>query len=244
VVASRIIPGVTTVNLSETFLQALALLFSGDALLWEIIATSFAISLQAVLLISPLALLLAFALAYGRFAGRRVLLALCNSLLALPVIVIGLLLYLLLYSHGPLANLQLLFSRPAMVIGQMILAFPVVVVMAHSSLQDNDRRELETVQTLGAGALDLILTLIVEHRYAMLAAILAAFCRVIAEVGSSLLVGGNILHYTRNLSAAIAMETDKGAVSQSLALGLVALLLALGLQLLVSRFRGAGRVQQ
>jgi len=150
----------------------------------------------------------------------------------------------LFYSNGPLANLQLLFSRPAMVIGQMLLAFPVVVVMAHSHLQSGDRRELETAQTLGAGRLGVVLTLFIEHRYALLAAVLTAFCRVIAEVGSSLLVGGNILHYTRNLSVAITMETDKGAIPQSLALGLVALVLALGLQLVASRFRGSGRVER
>jgi len=231
------------VTLADSFLQALNLLFSGDSQLWEIIATSFAVSGQAVLLITPPALLLSFVLAYGRFPGRKLLITLSNSLLALPVVVIGLLLYLLFYSHGPLVNLQLLFSRPAMVIGQMILAFPIVVVMAHSHLQGGDRRELETVQTLGSGRLNMIWTLFVEHRYALLAAVLAAFCRVIAEVGSSLLIGGNILHYTRNLATAIAMETDKGAVSQSLALGLVALLLALGLQFVVSHFRGSGRVE-
>jgi len=230
-------------SMGDIFLQALSLLFSGDAQLWEIIATSFAVSGQAVLLITPPALLLAFGLAYGRFPGRQLLIALSSGLLALPVVVIGLLLYLLFYSNGPLADLQLLFSRPAMIIGQMILALPVVVVMAHSSLQAGDRRELETAQTLGASRLGALITLWFEHRYALLAAVLAAFCRVIAEVGSSLLVGGNILHYTRNLSVAIVMETDKGAVPQSLALGLVALLLALGLQLLVSFFRGPGRIE-
>ncbi len=231
-------------TLADAFLQALVLLFSGNSQLWEIIATSFAVSGLAVLLVTPLALLLAYVLAYGRFPGRRILIALNNSLQGLPVVVIGLLLYLLFYSNGPLANLQLLFSRPAMVIGQMLLAFPVVVVMVHSHLQSGDRRELETAQTLGAGRLGVVLTLFIEHRYTLLAAVLMAFCRVIAEVGSSLLVGGNILHYTRNLSVAITMETDKGAIPQSLALGLVALVLALGLQLVASRFRGSGRVER
>lgn len=230
-------------NLTETFLHALTLLFSGDAQLWEIIATSLVVSGKAVVLITLPALLLAFALAYGRFPGRRLLIALSNSLLALPVVVIGLLLYLLFYSQGPLASLQLLFSRSAMIIGQMLLAFPVLVVMAHNHLQGGERRELETVLTLGAGPLATVLTLLVEHRYALLGAVLAAFSRVIAEVGSALLVGGNILHYTRNLSAAIAMETAKGSVAQSIALGLVTLFIALALQLLVSHLRGSGRVQ-
>ncbi len=229
-------------DLSSASLQALRLLVSGDTELWRIIAISFSVSFRAVLMAAPLALMLAFVLAYKQFPGRRLLISLFNTALAIPAVVVGLTLYLLLSRAGPLGELKLLFTQQAMILGQMVLSFPLLVAMSHAALQTSDRRAWETALTLGAHPLRAAITVIREARFGLLAALIAGFGRVIAEVGSSMMVGGNILNYTRNIPTAIALETSKGSFAQGIALGLVLLLLALILNLSLGYFQGKGDV--
>jgi tungstate transport system permease protein len=229
-------------ELSSASLQALRLLISGDTELWRIIALSFSVSLRAILIATPLALIIAFILAYKQFPGRRLLISLFNTALAIPAVVVGLTLYLLLSRAGPLGDLRLLFTQQAMILGQIILSFPLLVAMSHAALQTSDRRAWETAITLGAHPFRAALTVIREARFGLLAAVIAGFGRVIAEVGSSMMVGGNILNYTRNIPTAIALETSKGSFAQGIALGLVLLLLALILNLSLSYFQGKGDV--
>lgn len=217
--------------------HALILLFSGDAELWNIIGISFSVSLRAIAIATPPALLLAFLLAYARFPGRRFTISVFNTLMALPAVVVGLTLYLLFSRSGPLGDLKLLFTQTAMVIGQIVLSLPILVAMAHAAIAAADRRVWETALTLGAGPLRAMLTLLHEVRYGLLAAVLAGFGRIIAEIGTSMMVGGNILHHTRNIPTAIALETSKGAFAQGIALGLVLLLLAFGLNVLLTLFQ-------
>lgn len=217
--------------------RALQLLLSGDPELWNIIGISFSVSLRAIAFATPPAIVLAFLLAYSRFPGRRLTVSVFNTLMALPAVVVGLTLYLLLSRSGPLGDLRLLFTQTAMVIGQTILAFPILVAMGHAAIKAADRRVWETSLTLGAGRLRAMFTLIHEVRYGLLAAVLAAFGRIIAEVGTSMMVGGNILHHTRNIPTAIALETSKGAFAQGIALGLVLLLLAFGLNMGLTAFQ-------
>ncbi|MEZ5449031.1 MAG: ABC transporter permease [Thiolinea sp.] len=132
--------------------QALYLLFSGDRALWEIVAISLRVSLTALVIAVPLAVLLAFALAYGTFPGRRFLIAMFSTLLSVPTVVIGLTLYLILSRQGPLGEWRLLFSQTAMVLGQIVLAFPMLVSLGHSALQAADRRAWETAPYPGASA--------------------------------------------------------------------------------------------
>lgn len=124
--------------------------------------------------------------------------------------------------------------------GQVLLCFPLLVALSHASLQATDRSSWETAITLGAHPLRAILTVLNEARFALMAAVIAAFGRIIAEVGSSMMVGGNILHYTRNIPTAIALETSKGTFAQGIALGIVLLLLALTLNLFISYIQGRG----
>lgn len=229
-------------ELSSASLQALRLLVSGDAELWHIIAISFSVSLRAILIAAPFALIIAFILAYMPFTGRRLLISLFNTALAIPAVVVGLTLYLLLSRAGPLGDLRLLFTQQAMILGQILLSFPLLVAMSHAALQTSDRRAWETAITLGAHPVSAAFTVISEARFGLLAAVLAGFGRVIAEVGSSMMVGGNILHYTRNIPTAIALETSKGSFAQGIALGMVLLLLALILNLSLSYFQGKGDV--
>lgn len=228
-------------SLSGATLDAIRLLAGGDAQLWGIIGISFRVSTTAILIAIPPSLLIAFLLAYGRFPGRRLLISVFSTLLSLPAVVVGLTLYLVLSRHGPLGDWKLLFSQTAMVMGQIALCVPILVAMGHSALQAADRRAWETARTLGAGPLRAVLTVMHEVRFGLFAALLAAYGRIIAEVGASMMLGGNILNYTRNIPTAIALETSKGEFAQGIALGIVLLVLAFILNGLLHYLQGKGR---
>lgn len=229
-------------SISSATWQAIQLLISGDPDLWEIILISFRVSLIAIALATPPAILMAFLLAFGNFPGRRLLIAMTNTALAIPAVVVGLTLYLVLSRSGPLGEWRLLFTQTAMIIGQIVLAFPLLVAMAHTALQAADRRAWETARMLGASKIRAIWTLMYEVRFGLMSALLASFGQIIAEVGASMMLGGNILHYTRNIPTAIALETSKGEFAQGIALGLVLLLLAFILNLLLHYFQGKGHI--
>ena len=204
-------------SIGESTLQALGLLFSGDRDLWQIIGISFKVSLTAMAIATPVAIATAFLLAFGRFPGRRLLIAVFNTLLSFPAVVVGLTFYLLLSRQGPLGEWQLLFTQPAMVIGQFALALPILVAMGHASLQAVNRSAWETARTLGAGVARAVFTLMREARFGLLGAMLAGFGRIIAELGASMMLGGNILHYTRNIPTAISLKTSTSSVITTLA---------------------------
>ncbi len=229
-------------DLSQASMQAITMLVSGDQQLWSIILLSFSVSLRAILFSAPVAIIIAFCLAYFHFPGRQILIALFNTAMSIPAVVVGLTLYLLLSRAGPLGDLKLLFSQDAMIIGQVILCFPLLVALCHATLQAADRRAWETAITLGAPAYRAVLTVLNEARFGLMAAVIAGFGRVIAEVGSSMMVGGNILDYTRNIPTAIALETSKGSFAQGIALGLVLLLMALMLNLMLTYIQGRGTI--
>lgn len=229
-------------NLSNAASHAIYLLFTGDKELWSIIGISFSVSLRAILISAPVAILLAFIMSYKRFPGRRLLIYIFNTLLSVPAVVIGLTLYLLLSRSGPFGNLKLLFSQDAMIIGQIILCMPLILIMSHATFQSSDRRIWETARTLGASRLQAMFTVMHEIRFGILAALIAGFGRIIAEVGCSMMIGGNILQYTRNIPTAIALETSKGSFSQGIALGLVLLIMAMALNLSLSLLQGRGEM--
>ncbi|SDG93832.1 tungstate transport system permease protein [Vibrio xiamenensis] len=227
-------------NLWQTTLDALALLTSLDKTLWGIVLVSFRVSLSAIALVLLPAMLLAFVLAYTQFFGKWVLLAIINTLQAVPTVVIGLLLYMLLSRSGPMGDWQLLFTQQAMIIGQMLISFPLLVSLMHGALQSGDRRAIETAITLGVSLPRIAMTMIWENRFPLFAATITAFSRIVTEVGCSMMVGGNIMGITRNIPTAIAMESHKGAFAQGVALGMVLLALALLLNFILSSARGTG----
>lgn len=227
-------------SLAETTLQALHLFISGDTALWEIISISLKVSLSAILIATPIALAIAFLLAFQRFPGRGLLISLFNTLLSVPAVVIGLTLYIVLSRQGPLGEWKLLFTQSAMIMGQIALALPILVSMGHAALQAADKRAWETARTLGAGFLRSVFTVMREVRFGLLAALFAAFGRIIAEVGASMMLGGNILNYTRNITTAIALESSKGEFAQGIALGLVLLLIAFSINATLHHLQGKG----
>ena len=196
-------------------------------------------SLSAILLASLLGVPVGIALGLSRFPGRRVILTLLNTLMALPTVVIGLVLFGLLSRQGPLGSWGLLYTPLAMIIGQTVLATPIVANYTLAVINGSDNRIMPTARTLGAGPLQATWKLLKETRFGIMAAIIAGFGRVIAEVGVVMMLGGNIRGITRTMTTAIALETSKGEFAFGMALGLilmsVALLVNLFLNLLQQR---------
>ncbi|MEO8599937.1 MAG: ABC transporter permease [bacterium] len=206
---------------------AFALLFSGDATLWQIIWVSLKTSLVGLAIATPIALLAGYALARSNFRGRRVLIWLAQVALSIPTVLIGLLLYMMLTRQGPLGDLQWLFSQPGVIAGQAIIALPVLIALTLAAVQAADPRLAETAITLGASKLRVMLTLLHEVRFGVMAAVINGFGRVISEVGCAMMVGGNIAGVTRTITTAIALETSKGEFAQGIALGIVLIAIAL-----------------
>jgi len=169
--------------------------------------------------------------------GKRLTIALVNTLLALPTVVVGLIVYSLISRRGPLGVFGLLYTPSAMIIGQFILATPIVIALTHSAVQGIDRRVRNTALTLGATEIQSAWTVIKEARYAVLAAVITGFGRVIAEVGAAMMLGGNIKGSTRVMTTAIALETAKGEFGFSIALGIILLLIAFSINILLHYFQ-------
>ncbi|UCF55800.1 MAG: ABC transporter permease [Deltaproteobacteria bacterium] len=206
--------------------KALGLIFSLDKEIFNIALLSLRVSTIATFLSSLVGVPVGFIIGSSEFWGKKGLTAIFNTLMALPTVVVGLLLYSLISRQGPLGPLELLFTPKAMVIGQFILATPIIVALTISATQAIDPRVKITAMTLGAGPLRTAVTVLSEARFALMAAVVAGFGRVIGEVGCALMVGGNIRGYTRTMTTAIALETAKGEFAFGLALGFILLTIA------------------
>jgi tungstate transport system permease protein len=230
-------------TLYDSAVTALNLIFQMDPALWAVVSRSLAVSATACLLAYALGVVLGAWLAVARFAGRGAVLVILNTLLALPSVVVGLLVYLLLSRTGPLGFLGWLFSFKAMVIAQVILVVPVVTALTRQVVEDVEVQHGEQWASLGAGPVLRGLLLAWDERYALLTIGVAAFGRAISEVGAVMIVGGNIDGFTRVMTTAIALETSKGDLPLALGLGLVLLSVVLLLNLLaaVLRFWGQRR---
>jgi tungstate transport system permease protein len=181
-----------------------------------------------------------YLLATASFRGRKLLIQLNQGLLASPTVVVGLVLYLLLSRQGIFGSLHLLFTRKAMVLGQIIIALPVLVAFTLAAVQAADPRVQETTLSLGATRLRTALTTLAEVRFGVMAAVFSAFGRVVSEIGCSLMVGGNIAGFTRNIPTAIALETSKGEFAEGVALGFMLLVAALVVNFSLAFLQGEG----
>lgn len=227
-------------DLLEPTRRAFALLLAGDPRLVEAIWLSFWTSIVAIAIVAPPAVALGFLLAKRRFPGRRALVVVVQALLSFPTVVIGLVIYLLLSRRGPLGFMELLFTPGAIIIGYTLIALPILVVFTISAVQGADPRVYETARCLGATRLQASLTTLWEVRFGVLAAVVNGFGRVISEVGAAIMVGGNIEGLTRNIPTAIALETSKGDFAQGIALGIVLMAVALGVNVLLALLQGRG----
>lgn len=222
---------------TDTALTSLQLLTQFDPLLWSIVGRSLWVSVLATVLACSLGLVLGAWLGVSRFAGRDVLLTVLNTLLALPSVVVGLLIYLLLSRTGPLGHLGWLFSLKAMVLAQAVLVLPVVTALTRQCVEDAERNHGEQLQSLGAKPWLRSVLLAWDERYALLTVLIAAFGRAISEVGAVMVVGGNIEGFTRVMTTAIALETSKGDLPLALALGFVLMSVVLLLNACISGLR-------
>ncbi len=227
-------------DLLEPTRRAFELLLSGDRRLLEAIWLSFWTSVAAIAIVSPPAVALGFLLAKRRFPGQRPLVVLVQALLSFPTVVIGLLVYMLLSRRGPLGFLELLFTPPAIILGYMAIAAPILVVFTISAVQGADPRIYETARCLGASRLRASLTTLREVRFGVLAAVVNGFGRVVSEVGCAIMVGGNIEGFTRNIPTAIALETSRGDFPQGIALGFVLMVVAVAVNVALALLQGRG----
>ncbi len=223
--------------LLQGFLRAISLLLSGDpetysAITATLIATAYSMSVSLAVGIPA-----GFALGYFDFRGKRNVRIIVDTLLSLPTVFIGLLVYAFLSRRGPLGDLDLLFTLRGIAIGQAILAIPVVTALTASAVESMDAPLRTTLISLGANRRQLLFSTLWEVRYGVLTAAVAAYGRVMTEVGISMMVGGNIKWHTRTITTAIALETNKGMFDMGIALGLVLLLIAFGANLTLSFIR-------
>lgn len=225
----------------NTFTQsaatALNLVTSLDPALMAIVARSLGVSASACIVACGLGLVLGAWLGVARFAGRDAVLTVLNTLLALPSVVVGLLVYLLLSRSGPLGSWGWLFSFKAMVLAQAMLVLPMVTALTRQAVEDAERAHGEQLRSLGAATLMRSLLLAWDERYALLTVLIASFGRAVSEVGAVMIVGGNIDGFTRVMTTAIALETTKGDLPLALALGLVLLCVVLLLNAVISLVR-------
>ena len=224
-------------TLTESTRAALQLVTSLDPVLWAVVGRSLAVSGLACLLAAGVGLLVGAWLGVARFPGREAALTVLNTLLALPSVVVGLLVYLLLSRSGPLGFLGWMFSFKAMVVAQVVLVLPVVTALTRQAVEDADLQHGEQLASLGAGRFMRGLLLAWDERYALLTVLMAAFGRAISEVGAVMIVGGNIDGFTRVMTTAIALETSKGDLPLALGLGLVLLTVVLLLNMLIALVR-------
>lgn len=213
-------------TLIEGFLNAIRLLFSGDPEVWQVTWLSLKVSGIATGISLLLGMPLGTLLALGGFQGRSFLLSLVNTGMALPPVVAGLVISILLWRSGPLGDLHLIYTPTAIIIAQTVIAAPVVAGLTTAALQQLDPRLRMQLKGLGASRWQVVFTLWREARLPLLAALMAGFGSVISEVGASMMVGGNIRGQTRVLTTAIVLETSKGQFASAIALSILLLLLA------------------
>ena len=211
-------------TLTESASTALQLTLSSDPVLWTIVGRSLSVSATACLIACGVGLVLGAWLGVARFAGRGAVLAVLNTLLAVPSVVVGLVVYLVLSRSGPLGALGWLFSFKAMVLAQAILVLPVVTALTRQAVEDAERAHGEQLRSMGASPL-------------LRSLLLASFGRAISEVGAVMIVGGNIDGFTRVMTTAIALETSKGDLPLALALGIILLAVVLALNVLIALVR-------
>lgn len=222
----------------EGLIQALRLLAGRDPDLYEIIGLSLRVSGVALTISVALGLPLGAWLGLRRFRGRRLAVALLYTGMGLPPVVVGLTVYLLLSRQGPLGGLGWLFTPRAMIVAQVVLALPLVAGFTMTALAAIPPEMALQIRSLGATPLQTYLTLLFEARAGVLAAIVAGFGAIISEVGSVMIVGGNIAHKTRVLTTAIVLETGKGNFDLAIALGIILLILAFSANWLVLLLQG------
>jgi len=217
--------------------KAIALIVSLDPEVMEIAARSLRISLTSALLASLICVPLASLIHFHRFRGKRILINLIQTFFSIPTVAIGLFVFILFSRAGPLGGLNLLFTPTVMVLGQMILITPILLGLTISAVSGVDKAILDTARSLGASGFQTAIVVLREARFAVMAAIIMGFGRAISEVGIALMVGGNIRGFTRVITTAISLETSKGDLELSIALGIILISIALIINIILNQIQ-------
>ena len=227
--------------LIDSFFSAILLVVSLDPEMVDIVSVSLKVSATSTLLASLVGLPLGFFIAIESFPGKRLAITCLNTLLALPTVVVGLFVYAFISRKGIFGMFDLLYTQKAMVIGQTILILPLVTTFTIAAISRIDERYRKTAMTLGANWWQAAGVIIREARFGIVAAVIAAYGRVIAEVGISMMLGGNAKGFTRTMTTAMALEYDKGIFTLAVALGVILLAISFGMNLLFHFFQGRVR---
>lgn len=228
--------------LIDSFLSALLLIWSMDSELLVIVQVSLKVSATSTLIASVAGIPAGFLIASRAFRGKRLVITVLNTLLAVPTVVIGLLVYTFICRKGIFGAFDLLYTQKAIIIGQVILIIPMVTTFTITAINRIDDRYRKTALTLGANVFQTALVIVREARFGIVASVIVAFGRVIAEVGISMMLGGNAKGFTRTMTTAMAMEYDKGEFVFSVALGIVLLMVSFGMNVFFNYFQGKARV--
>ena len=223
--------------IADGFTEALRLIATMDRDFLSAISVSLTVACTSTAIATITGVPFGVWVAHTEFRGKRVLITVLHTLMSLPTVVVGLMVYSFISRSGPLGSLGLLYTRAAMVIGQVILAFPIIAGLTVVEATSLDKRVAMTVTSLGATPTQGFVMFLHEARFGIMAAIVAGFGRVFAEIGVSMMLGGNIRAYTRNITTTIALETSRGELSLGLALGLVLLVVALLVNISFAIFR-------
>ena len=223
--------------IAKAIVAAFGLIVSLDAEVYYVVWTSLRVAVAACALAAAVGIPLGLTVALRRFRGREAVLLVLNTLMALPTVVVGLLLYAVLGRRGPLGAVGLLYTPMGIVLGEFVLALPIVTNLTVSAVKGLDPRLLLTCKALGASGRQQAMTILREGRFAVMAAVVAGFGRVIGEVGVAMMIGGNIAGFTRTMTTAIALETSKGEFEMGLALGMLLLLVALAANAVLRRLQ-------
>jgi tungstate transport system permease protein len=221
----------------QAFRLAADLVLSADADLMEIIGLSLRVSLTALVISSLIGFPLGAAAGIWRFPGRGLIAILMNALMSLPPVVVGLLVYFTFSRVGPFGWLELLYTPTAMIVAQTVLVTPIIAALSRQVIEDLNREYAEQFRSFSVPPGAAIQAMLWDARYSLLTVALAGFGRAIAEVGAVIIVGGNINHYTRVMTTAIALETSKGDLAFALALGIVLLIIAFSVNAAVMGLR-------
>mgnify|MGYP001124975381 CR=1 FL=1 len=223
--------------IAQGFLQGLVLLFTGDVETYTVVWTTIKISSLSITASLLIGVPLGFLLGYFEFPGRRQIRTVVDTLLALPTVVVGLLVYAFVTRQGPLGDWGLLFTIPGIAVAQVILISPIVISLTATAIESLDRRLRSTLFSLGARGRQVLLTSVMEARHAIAVAAVTAYGRAISEVGISMMIGGNIKWHTRTITTAITLETAKGDFALGMALGMVLLTLSLVVNFMLIAFK-------
>jgi tungstate transport system permease protein len=228
-------------TLLDALRNALHLVVTFDPNVIEYAGRSLLIATVATLVASLLGVPAGVLIAEHEFRGKRAVVTVLNTLLAIPTVVVGLLVYTLISRTGPLGRFELLFSVPGIIIGEVLLILPIVMAFTVTAVARTDRDVRKTAATLGASERQIHWLVLRESRFGVLAAVIAAFGRVVSEVGVAMILGGNVDRFTRTMTTAIVLNVDMGGFAVALALGIVLLAVSLSINVLFQYFQGGAQ---